>query len=182
MKKACVLVIMLLPGFVVEAQQNQWPNIEISADSTPDWIDDWSENDGIWGIGSGKLSSENASLELAKFNARVSICRSISYSFRYEITELDNPSPSEQNLTDRLNWYQNEFYTLLSLMASEQAAFELSEFIKVERLTKTKDGTIWCLASIQKDIASNLEKTISDYANDFIKSYPGAFDSVFSEN
>jgi hypothetical protein len=40
MKKVYVLVIMLLPGFVVEAQQYQWPNSKTSAARTPDWIDD----------------------------------------------------------------------------------------------------------------------------------------------
>jgi hypothetical protein len=184
MKKAYVLVIMLLPGFILEAQQYQWPSIETSADRIPDWLNDMPENDEIWGIGAGKLSSEKASCELAKFNAQASICRSLSYSFRYAETKLDNPSPSEQDLTEKLNWYQNEFYTLRSLMASEQAAFELSEFIKVERLTKTADGTIWCLASIQNDIASkfNLEKAIRDYTNDFIESYPEISNDDFSEN
>jgi hypothetical protein len=56
-------------------------------------------------------------------------------------------------------------------MASEQVAFELSEFIKIERRAKTKDGTIWYLVSIQKVIANNIKIKINDYEKSYVESY-----------
>jgi hypothetical protein len=171
MKRIYVLVIILITGFSVEAQQNQLPNIEITTDNAPHWLNDLPPADKIWGIGVGKLSTENASCELAKFHAQADICRSISQTIKQVKNELDNPSASEQRLLEKLNLYQNEFYMLLVWMASEEVAFELGEFIKVERRTKTKDGHIWYLASIQKNVANNFEKLILNYVDASVESY-----------
>jgi hypothetical protein len=56
-----------------------------------------------------------------------------------------------------------------------EAAFELSEFIKVEQRAKTEDGTIWYLVSIQKDIADNITTKIRDYEQYYIDSYQKSF-------
>jgi hypothetical protein len=160
MKKMYVFVIMVIAGFSAGAQQAQLPTIEITADSVPDWLlYDLPSDDKFWGIGRGRLSTENASCEQAKFNAQVETCKQISY-YRQERTNPNNLSPVEQELEDAL-----------AIMASEQTSFELSEFITVERRTKTKDGTIWYLVSIQKDIANNFEKMVGEYIGEYVESY-----------
>ncbi|MDR2601677.1 MAG: hypothetical protein LBC53_04405 [Spirochaetaceae bacterium] len=177
MKKNYILVIMLIIGFSIEAQQNQLPNIEMTIDNIPDWVYSFRSlpsEDKIWGMGAGKLSAENASCELAKFNAQASLCQAISSSMQRIENKMDNPSPSEKRLLYELNFYQNEFYSLLELRAAEQVAFELNEFIKIERRTKTKDGSIWYLVSIQKNNANKFEQIISNYKEKFIESYTEA--------
>jgi hypothetical protein len=162
---------MLIIGFSVEAQQNQLPNIEIIAGNRPEWVEFIPQSENmLWGIGAGKLSSDNASCELAKFDAQTDLCRKISFYAIASYTEWGNPSPAEQSLLDELNLYRDEFNILLCLMASAEVSFELSEFIKVEQRAKTEDGTIWYLVSIQKDIADNIATKISDYEHDYIDS------------
>jgi hypothetical protein len=171
MKNVYVLVTMLIIGFSVEAQQNRLPNIEVIDGNIPEWLNDSPPENMLWGIGTGKLSNDNASCELAKFNAQANLCQQISGFWETSYTELDNPSLSEKNLLDELNLYKSEFYNLLCSKASEEASFELSELIKVERRTKTKDGIIWYLVSIQKNITNNVAAKIEDYEKNYINSY-----------
>jgi hypothetical protein len=183
MKKMYVFVILVITGFSAGAQQAQLPVIEITADSRPGWLHDLSSHyseDKLLGIGVGELSTENASCEQAKFMAQAEICGQISHYIREVRTELSNPSSSEQGLVDKLNLYQNECYKLLSSMALDQVAFELSEFITVEQRTKTKDGNIWYLVSIQKDTADNFVKKIVDYQIRFVESYAKDLDNYLA--
>jgi hypothetical protein len=152
----------------VEAQYDQLPNIEIIAGNIPEWHNNLPPENMIWGIGVGNLSSDNASCELAKFNAQVNLCQQISF---YIVSTYKLPSSSEQNLVDELNFYQQEFYNLVCIMALEQVAFELSEFIKIERRAKAKNGTIWYLVSIQKIIANNIITKIGNYEKNYVESY-----------
>jgi hypothetical protein len=73
MKNVYVLIIMLIIGFSVEAQQNQLPNIEIIAGNRPEWVESNPPENMFWGIGADKLSSDKASCELAKFKVIVAI-------------------------------------------------------------------------------------------------------------
>jgi hypothetical protein len=162
------ILVIALTSLTLAAYGQALPNIEIIDGDIPEWYNNSPPENMLWGIGTGKLSSDNASCELAKFNAQGELCRQISF---YVVSSWQLPSPSDQKLGEELNLCQQEFSNLVSLMASEQVSFELSEFIKIERRTKTKDGTIWYLASIQRTIANNIKTKIGDYEESYVKSY-----------
>jgi calcineurin-like phosphoesterase family protein len=150
-------------------QQNKLPKLEEITGNMPSWIDTPPPEDTLWGIGVGDLSTMSASCEQAKFNAQLNICEQLSVHTRFVENSPDNFS--EIDIITRLNLYQNEFYSLLSTGASQQASFELSEFIKVDRRTKTADGKIWYLVSFPRKEAENIIDIISQYQENYFDSY-----------
>jgi hypothetical protein len=144
---------------------NQQPKLEEINNDTPTWLNDIPPENMLWGIGMGNLSSVSTSCELAKFNAQTSICRQISYYVKH----VENPLNEflQRDLIDQLNIYQNQFYMFLADYATDQISFELSKLVKIEKRTKTSDGTIWYLISLKKDEAEK----IGIYINEYIKNY-----------
>jgi hypothetical protein len=132
------MIVVLDNGY---CQQNVIPKLEEIVGNVPDWLGDYPPEDVLWGIGVGGLSTTNASCEQAKFNAQSDICRQLSMYLMH--VENSHDDPSFGHTIAKLNLYQNEFYTLLSIEASNQTTFELSEFIKIDKRTKTADGSIW---------------------------------------
>jgi hypothetical protein len=150
-------------------RQNNLPRLEEISENTPEWINDPPLQDAVWGIGVGDLSALNASCEQAKFNAQLDICRRLSEVVKIVENTADNLS--ELTIITRLNRYQNEFYNLLSLAASQQASFALSELIKVDRRTRTADGKIWYRVSFSIKEARNITDSISQYQEQYFNAY-----------
>ena len=173
MKKALlsfVLVFTAVFVLLLNGCMDQQPKLEEIDSNRPDWLKDVrvQSEDVLWGIGVGDLSTVKASCELAKFSAQVDIIYQISYldeSRRFEFQSTNEPL--KYDLIDQLNVYQERFYMFLELIAAGQVSFELSEFIKIERRTKTADGNIWYLLSLRKDDAKNIGAQIDEY----VKSY-----------
>jgi hypothetical protein len=153
------------------------PKIEEINSNTPSWLGDVAPEDMIWGIGEGYLSTLNASCEQAKFNAQVDICRRLATIIR--VIEHTSTDPSNKQIIDRLNLYENEFYVLLSILASEQLSFELSEFIIIERRTKTADGHIWYLLSLRKNDAERITNIVE--FGEFYENYYKDLENQLSE-
>jgi hypothetical protein len=150
-------------------RQNNLPRLEEISENTPEWINDPRPQDTLWGTGVGDLSALNASCEQAKFNAQLDICRQLSVVGKMVENTADNLS--ELTIITRLNLYQNEFYNLLSLAASQQASFALSELIKVDRRTRTADGKIWYRVSFPIKEVENIQDSISQYQGQYFNAY-----------
>jgi len=149
-----LLAILLLNCCTAQQQK-----LEETKGDMPVWLNDIPPEDEIWGIGIGDLSTIKASCELAKFNAQVSISRQISHSVISHLTDQS----SQNDLINKINIYQNEYYLSLMDIFSEQVSFELSELVKIERRAKTANGYIWYLLSIKKEDAKNIRETINEY-------------------
>jgi hypothetical protein len=187
MKKpqAAVFLITVIMFFIlIGCEQNKIPKIEEISNNIPDWIEDNPPEDILWGVGEGNLSTVNASCEQAKFNAQADICRQISSIVRHVETSYDDPSM--KNIYEKSDFYENELYMFLFFYCSDQVLFELSEFIKIERRTRTSDGKIWYLVSLRKNDAKNIQPQISQYNetlfNDHIENIEGTLDIEMPED
>jgi len=158
------LAFFLLNGYCMSQQ----PKLEEIDSNTPDWVNDLPPEGVFWGIGTGKLSTVEASCELAKFNAQAAMIRSISYRAIDVLHSTDQPL--QYDLVDQLNVYKNEFYYYLMLTASEQVSFELSEFTKIERRARTADGTVWYLISLEIDDLKKIG-AIDNYIDEYFESH-----------
>ena len=154
-----ITVIMFL--ILVGCEQNKMPKIEEISGNIPDWVSDTLPEDILYGIGVGDLSTINASCEQAKFNAQADICRQVSMYIMF----------AEETFDSLKTLYQNEFYNLLSINASDQVSFELSEFIKIDKRTRDVDGKIWYRVSLLKKDAKIITNIISQYQKSYFESY-----------
>jgi hypothetical protein len=154
------LVFMILVLDSGYCQQTVIPKLEEIAGNMPDWVKDSPPEDILWGIGIGGLSTTNASCEQAKFKAQAAIGSQVAMYVR-GVGQVKNSR----------DVYQNEVYSLLCVEASNQAAFELSEFIRIDRRTKTADGRIWYRVYVKKTDAQKLETILLQYEQEYVNSY-----------
>jgi hypothetical protein len=172
MKKKIVLimlsVIFILP---VSSQQKSLPLIEdISGD-----IMDWASNiiglliseDVIVSVGVGKLSTNKASMEQANFNAHVDLCRQLATYIMYEYNSID---VIPKDIVDRLYFYQDRYYDMISMYANYQACFELYGLTTVERRARTSDGQIYYIVSFEKKSKEKLIVGLQEYVRNFFTS------------
>ena len=171
------------------------PNIEEIGNNIPDWVYDiqrqtdfrYYTDDTIWVIGTGNSrSTVKASCELAKFNALADIYILLSNIFEPVDTYIGTISrsshdPSQKELIATINLYQTEFYRLLANYISQQAAFALSEYVKVEKLALDSGGTIWCLLSFKKDDAKKIPPEIFEYATKHYEVWVTRMDNALLE-
>jgi len=82
--------------------------------------------------------------------------------------------------------YQTEFYRLLANYVSQQTAFALSEYVKVEKRAIDSNGTVWCLLSFKKDDAKKIPPEIFEYAkkhyDDWVTKIDNALPELSSQN
>jgi len=164
-----ITVFAILAILLLNCCTDQQPKLEETKGDTPDWLNNVPPEDVLWGIGIGNLSTVKASCELAKFNAQTDISRQIAYYVKNVSYSTDQPF--QDDLINKLNTYQNEFYKSLMDNISEQVSFELSELVKIERRTKTANGDIWYLLSIKKEDAENISEKINEYLMTHFESY-----------
>jgi len=174
---------------------NNEPRIEEVGNNVPDWVYDiqrqtnfqYQTDDMIWVIGTGNSrSSVKASCELAKFNALADLYILLSNIFEpvdvyIETISRSSDEPSQKELVDALNLYQTEFYRLLANYISQQAAFALSEFAKVEKRAIDSNGTVWCLLSFKKDDVKKIPPEIFEYAKKHYEDWVTRIDNTLLE-
>jgi hypothetical protein len=174
---------------------NNEPKIEEIGNNVPDWVYDIQrktnfqyQTDGmIWVIGTGNSrSSVKASCELAKFNALADLYILLSNIFEpvdayIETISRSSDDPSQKELVDTLNLYQTEFYRLLANYISQQAAFALSEFAKVEKRAIDSNGTVWCLLSFKKGDVQKIPPEIFEYAKKHYQDWVTRIDNALLE-
>jgi hypothetical protein len=174
---------------------NNEPKIEEIGNNIPDWVYDiqrqtnfqYQTDDMIWVIGTGNSrSSIKASCELAKFNALADIYILLSNIFEpvdayIETISRLSDDPSQKELIDTLNLYQIEFYRLLANYISQQAAFALSEYIKVEKMAIDSNGTVWCPLSFNKDNAKKIPPEFFEYAKKHYEDWVTRIDNALLE-
>jgi hypothetical protein len=164
--------VFVLPVF---SQQNQLPMIEEVQGNIPEWaINLPFEENKLWAIGTGNLSTIEASREQAKFNAHVNLCGQLSMPVKFVANSFDNV---QKNIIDRLDFYQNQYYFMVALVSINQACFELFGLTEIERIARTSDGTIWYLVSLNisrtKEIAG-LSEYINEYFNSGVEDFKDA--------
>jgi hypothetical protein len=171
--KSNLVVIVFWVGFVFPAftQQNVLPDIEEVKEYTdtgyPAVIDRWYRNATehvLIGIGTGRQSTPEASMEQAKFNAHTDLCRQAAWFSR----TVENSIPDvPKSVVERLDFYQNLYYAVLSIVASDLAAFELYGLTTIEQRLRTKDGMIWYVVTLDKNKAEkqleSLKETVKNY-------------------
>ena len=174
---------------------NNEPKIEEIGNTVPDWVYDiqrqtdfqYQTDDMIWVIGTGNSrSTVKASCELAKFNALADIYILLSNIFEpvdayIETISRSSDDPSQRELVDTLNLYQTEFYRLLANYISQQAAFALSEYVKVEKMAIDSNGTVWCLLSFKKGDAKKIPPEIFEYAKKHYEDWVTKIDNALQE-
>jgi hypothetical protein len=166
------LVILVLPVF---SQQNSLPRIETIRENIQNWLDEVSNSlasdDILFGIGVGNLSTAEASIEQAKFNANADICRQLSTYVMYQLISFDD---APKDIVDRLEFYQNKYYEMVSLEANNQACFALYGLTTVERRARTADGNIWYVVSLDRNKAkeiTGLGEYVRDYFNSVVEDF-----------
>jgi hypothetical protein len=163
-------VIFVLPVF---SQQHSLPPIETVSENIQDRLDrilEESSPDVIIGIGIGGMNTDEASMEQAKFNAHAAICGEV---FTYLQFVSDSFDDVPKDVLDRLNFYQNKYYQMVSEEASGQACFMLYGLTTVEWRAKTGDGKIYYVVSLNKneEIFDPIVEYTTNYFNSVVEDF-----------
>ena len=159
-KSFAVLALCSLIGYTAGAQQNKLPPIEeTGGNPVHEWVLMVSEDAGVlMGMGRGKLSTLNASCELAKFEAQqdlfVQIVSTTWPGMEFNLLDIYGDDLLAESLTNRAELALSTFIY--------QGAFELSEFMTIEKRARTPDGHIWYMVTLKKTDAHTLAAAIFD--------------------
>jgi hypothetical protein len=157
----CFLLTVMMLFVLLACGQSKMPKIEEITGARPDWYKDTAPQGVLWGLGSGDLSTVDASCEQALLIAQGNIVRKIISNVRNIESSYDNTPLG--NAKKKADIYHNYFYMLLNDYLAEQASFELSKYTTVERRGKTSDGKIWYVVSIKSSDVAKIEPAISKY-------------------
>jgi hypothetical protein len=91
MKKICLFLLVLSLGFVTSACKSSPESASTTTGptDTPEWFNDFPEEDNMWGIGVAKQSSPSMSMTTAEARARVSITRQINTTVQSMFTDYN---------------------------------------------------------------------------------------------
>jgi hypothetical protein len=157
-------------------RQNALPDIEEVEEYTdngiPAVINQWyrdAPKHVLVGIGTGNLSTLEASVEAAKFSAHADLCRQVVLF----VQTAKNAIPDvPQSVVDRSDFYQNAYYMMVSIAATDAAAFELYGITTIEQRLRDKDGMIWYVVTLDKNKTEKkleaLKETVKDYFESMI--------------
>jgi hypothetical protein len=175
-KNSAIIVLWFVFVLPIFSQQKSLPQIEAIRGNIQDWFNDvylTASEDVLIGVGVGELNTMESSMEQAKFNAHADICRQLSMHIRNVKNSIDYVP---QDIVDRLDFYQNRYYDMVSLEVSYQACFMLYGLTTVERRSRTSDGKIWYVVSFNKNKTGEivgLDEYIRNYFNSSIEEFEG---------
>jgi hypothetical protein len=162
---------LVLPAF---SQQNALPDIEEVVEYTdsgiPSVIERFFQNAPehvLVGVGTGKLSTLEASMEQAKFNAHADLCGqvwSVIWTVKNSIPDVP------KSVVDRLDFYQEAYYAMVSNFANNAAAFDLYGLTTIERRLRTKDGMIWYVVTLDKNKTENQLESLKEHVKNNFES------------
>jgi hypothetical protein len=176
MKKNVAIIVFfgvfLLPAFT---QQNALPDIEEVKEYTdsglPSVLFRFFENAPehvLVGLGASKASTLDASMEQAKFSAHADLCAQLWSVFSVRKTAKNSIPGVSKSVVDRLDFYQNAYYDMLSQFVTHYAAFDLYGLTTIERRLRAKDGMIWYVITLDLNKAgSRLDSVMEGVKNYF---------------
>jgi hypothetical protein len=166
MKKQLVISIVFILILSACSQQNKLPKIETLQERTPEWVSTLPPENEFWGIGIGSMNNLEASLENAIFNAHRDICRQLLFFIEtversYQI-EMGGELPPD---------IKEPLDILLEELVSCHVSFELRGLTNVKRRSKTADGSVWVLVSINKNNVSDILGRLIETKNEYTREY-----------